>query len=70
MGWASGMSRIAGAIAPVLGGLLLPVSLLGALGLYGLSFALGGLVVLGMGSETRDLPLPDMAVEKNEPRPA
>lgn len=70
MGWASGMSRIAGAIAPVLGGLLLPVSLLGALGLYGLSFALGGLIVLGLGSETRDLPLPDMAVEKNEPRPA
>lgn len=61
MGWASGMTRIAGAIAPILGGLLLPISLLGALGLYGLSFALGGLIVFGLGTETRDAPLPDVA---------
>ncbi len=53
MGWASGMTRIAGAIAPILGGLLLPVSLVAALSLYAISFIIGGVTVLGLGIETR-----------------
>ncbi len=66
MGWASGMTRIAGALAPILGGWLLPVSLLGALGLYGASFGLAGLVTLTLGRETRDVPLSD-TVEGHSP---
>ncbi len=34
MGWASGMTRIAGALAPTLGGYLLPLSLTLALTVY------------------------------------
>jgi putative MFS transporter len=59
MGWASGMTRIAGAIAPTLGGYLLPVSLVAALTLYAVAFAVGGLAVLALGTETRGRPLLD-----------
>lgn len=52
MGAASGMTRIAGAIAPTLGGLLLPVSLVAALALYAAAFLVGGLTVLVLGRET------------------
>ena len=44
--------RIAGAIAPTLGGLLLPVSLVAALALYAAAFLVGGLTVLVLGRET------------------
>lgn len=57
MGAASGMTRIAGAIAPTLGGLLLPISLVMALSLYAISFIIGGLAVFLLGKETRDQPL-------------
>jgi len=59
MGWASGMTRIAGAIAPILGGYLLSVSLVSALSVYAAAFAVGGLVVLALGIETRGRPLLD-----------
>lgn len=59
MGAASGMTRIAGAIAPTLGGLLLPVSLVAALSLYAVSFVIGGLSVLALGGETKGKPLTD-----------
>jgi putative MFS transporter len=59
MGWASGMTRIAGAIAPTLGGYLLPISLVAALSLYAVAFAVGGLAVLALGTETRGRPLLD-----------
>jgi len=59
MGWASGMTRIAGAIAPILGGYLLSVSLVSALSVYAAAFAVGGLVVLALGIETKGKPLLD-----------
>ncbi len=57
MGAASGMTRIAGAIAPTLGGLLLPVSMVAALTLYAAAFVVGGLAVVALGRETRNVPL-------------
>jgi putative MFS transporter len=57
MGAASGMTRIAGAIAPTLGAFLLPISLVAALTLYAVSFVVGGLAVLLLGQETRGEPL-------------
>ena len=57
MGWASGMTRIAGAIAPILGGALLASSLVAALTLYAVSFVVGGLTVLLLGRETKGEPL-------------
>jgi len=57
MGAASGMTRIAGAIAPILGGILLPISLVAALSLYAIAFIVGGVVVLLLGRETKGLPL-------------
>lgn len=57
MGWASGMTRIAGAIAPSLGGALLSSSLVAALTLYAVSFVVGGLTVLFLGQETKGRPL-------------
>jgi len=57
MGWASGMTRIAGAIAPSLGGYLLSISLAAALSLYAAAFIIGGLAVLTLGRETRGQPL-------------
>ncbi|MGD2165111.1 MAG: MFS transporter, partial [Anaerolineae bacterium] len=57
MGWASGMTRIAGAIAPSLGGALLSTSMVAALTLYAVSFVVGGLTVLVLGQETKGRPL-------------
>jgi putative MFS transporter len=57
MGWASGMTRIAGAIAPILGGWLLSVSLVVALTLYAISFVIGGATVFLLGRETKGSPL-------------
>jgi putative MFS transporter len=57
MGWASGMTRIAGALAPILGGWLFPISLVLALTLYAVSFVVGGLAVFLLGEETKGRPL-------------
>jgi putative MFS transporter len=57
MGWASGMTRIAGAIAPTLGGWLLSISLVLALTLYAAAFVVGGLTVFLLGRETKGRPL-------------
>jgi putative MFS transporter len=57
MGWASGMTRIAGAIAPILGGWLISVSLVVALTLYAISFVIGGVTVFLLGRETKGRPL-------------
>lgn len=59
VGWASGMSRIAGALAPLIGGLLLPVSLAAALIPYAAGFVVAGVAVVALGRETRDVPLSD-----------
>jgi len=60
MGAASGMTRIAGAIAPTLGGLLLPLSLVIALTVYAAAFILGGIGVFLLGQETKDRPLAEI----------
>ena len=60
MGWASGMARIAGILAPALGGILMGLaatstgSLLSVLSLWAVAFILGGLAVLLLGVETRE----------------
>ncbi len=61
MGAASSLTRIAGALAPLVGGLLLPVSLPAALTVYAVAFLVGGLVVLVVGVETRGRGLADTA---------
>jgi len=57
MGWASGMTRIAGAIAPILGGWLISISLVVALTLYAVAFVIGAATVFLLGHETRGKPL-------------
>jgi putative MFS transporter len=57
MGAASGMTRIAGALAPILGGWLLTNSLVAALTLYAVSFIVGAGVVYVLGRETQGQPL-------------
>jgi MFS transporter, putative metabolite:H+ symporter len=64
MGAASGMARVAGVLAPLLGGLLIPVSLGLTLSVYALSFALAALSVLVLGHETRDEALADTVSEE------
>lgn len=53
VGWASGASRIAGAAVPLVGGLLLPVSLTVALVPYAAGFLVAAAAVLLLGRETR-----------------
>ncbi len=57
MGAASGMTRIAGSIAPLLGGLLLSYSLVAGLSAFAASFLIGAAVVAALGVETRGRPL-------------
>jgi putative MFS transporter len=59
MGWASGMARIAGALSPTIGGLLIGVALTGALSLWALAFIIGALAVFILGTETKNRPLAD-----------
>jgi hypothetical protein len=56
------MSRIAGALAPLIGGALLASSLVLPLGVYALGFLLGAAVVGLLGVETRGRPLEDALV--------
>lgn len=65
MGAASGMARVAGVLAPILGGLLLPVSLGVTLSVYALAFAFAALSVAVLGPETRDAALADTAAEES-----
>jgi MFS transporter, putative metabolite:H+ symporter len=64
MGAASGMARVAGVLAPLIGGLLIPVSLGLTLSVYALSFALAALSVAVLGHETRDEALSDTLAEE------
>ncbi|MBC7317825.1 MFS transporter [Candidatus Bipolaricaulota bacterium] len=60
MGAASGMTRIAGALAPSLGGLLLGLSLPLALSVFAGAYFLGGLAALALPYETKGEPLADV----------
>ena len=59
MGWASGMTRIAGSLGPLLGASLLQTSFTAGLSLYAVAFIVGGVVVFALGTETKGLPLAD-----------
>lgn len=59
MGWASAMARIAGIVAPLLGGYLLQVSLVVALTFYAAFFVLAGCATLFLSYETRGQQLSD-----------
>jgi hypothetical protein len=58
------MARVAGVLAPLIGGLLIPVSLGLTLSVYALSFALAALSVAVLGHETRDEALSDTLAEE------
>lgn len=61
MGTASGMTRIAGAIAPTLGAaLMVGTSFALPLTIYAISFGVGGLAALGLSHETSNKPLEDV----------
>lgn len=70
MGWASGMTRIAGSIAPTLGGVLLQyaANIVVPLSVWTAAFILGGVVVALLGVETRGKPLADTV--EAVPKPA
>ena len=68
MGAASGMARVAGVLAPLLGGVLIPVSLGLTLTVYALAFALAALSVAVLGHETRDEALADTVAEEEGER--
>lgn len=54
------MSRIAGAVAPLLGGALLATSLALPLAVYAAAFGVAAAAVWFLGTETRDRSLPDV----------
>ncbi len=60
MGAASGMTRIAGAIAPSLGAVLMSESLAVPLTVYALAYLIGGLAAFALPMETRQKPLQDV----------
>lgn len=59
MGWASAMARVAGIIAPTLGGALLALSLPLALSVYAVAFMVGAAATLLIREETRGRHLDD-----------
>jgi MFS transporter, putative metabolite:H+ symporter len=63
MGAASGMTRIAGALAPSLGALMVGASLALPLTVFALSFVIGGAASLGLPIETSQQPLADLLTE-------
>lgn len=60
MGVASGMTRIAGAIAPTLGAALLGTSLALPLTVFAISYVVAGVASLALPHETREKPLEDV----------
>ena len=59
MGAASSMARISGVIAPYLGGILIPISLVAALSVYSIAFLVGALAIAVLAYETRGRGLAD-----------
>ncbi len=59
MGAASGMTRIAGILAPTIGGALLGVSMLIALSVFATAYAISGFSALALPYETKGRPLAD-----------
>lgn len=69
MGWASGMSRIAGILAPILGGIMIGLaatstgSLVSAVSLWAAAFVVGGITVFLLSDETKHRALSDTVSE-------
>lgn len=63
MGAASGMARIAGTLAPTLGGYLLGISMPLALTVFAAAYTLSGLAALALPYETKGQPLADVVGE-------
>jgi putative MFS transporter len=59
MGAASGMTRIAGALAPTLGAALMGSSLFGSLAVFAVAYAAAGLAAFALPHETNQQPLED-----------
>lgn len=59
MGSASGMARVGGVIAPLVGGALFPVSLVLALSVFAVGFLAAAAIVVSLRLETRGQPLSD-----------
>jgi putative MFS transporter len=57
MGYAGGVGKVAAVIGPIMAGVLVGSGYLVALAPLAFAFALGGLVVLAFGRETRGQPL-------------
>jgi putative MFS transporter len=64
MGWAGGVARIAGILAPLVGARLLDIDLTLALTTYAAAFAVGGAAALLLGRETKDRPLSEVAPQR------
>jgi MFS transporter, putative metabolite:H+ symporter len=63
MGTASGMARVGGVVAPLVGGALFPVSLVLALSVFAVAFVAAAVVVTSLRRETRGQPLADTLAE-------
>ncbi|NDJ52109.1 MAG: MFS transporter [Chloroflexi bacterium] len=70
MGAASGMTRVAGAIAPIIAGFLLPLSLVAPLALFAVAFLVGAGAVFFFGQETQNVPLEETVKADPQPSPA
>jgi putative MFS transporter len=65
MGWASGMGRIGATIGPMLGAILMPISITITLTAFAACFTIAGLSVLILGRETKGQELKDVVEEKS-----
>ncbi len=68
IGWASGIGRMGAFIGPMLGALLMPISIYLTLTIFAVCFGIAGISVLVLGVETRGKELADV-VEQNEEAP-
>jgi putative MFS transporter len=66
MGWASGMGRIGATIGPMLGALLMPISITLTLTAFAACFSIAGLSVLILGRETKGRELQDVVEDKSK----
>jgi putative MFS transporter len=64
MGWASGMGRIGATIGPMLGALLMPISITVTLTAFAACFSISGISVLILGYETKGRELQDIVDDK------
>jgi MFS transporter, putative metabolite:H+ symporter len=64
MGAASGMARVGGVVAPLVGGALFPLSLVLALSVFAAAFVVAAFAVTSMRRETRGQPLADTLAEE------